>query len=75
MVSVPVSTPTVVEPPFETSTVTVDESSGLPALSVARARIVYVPFVGWPFQVTEYGAVVSVPSDVLPAKVHDQPEQ
>ena len=52
--AVAMSTDGVVAPALLTVTVTVDESVVLPTLSVARATIVYVPFAGWLFHVTEY---------------------
>ncbi len=74
-----VAVPTVTPPDDEllaTTTVTVDESVVLPALSVARATIVYVPFAGCEFHVTEYGEVVSgLPIVVPEANEHDQPAQ
>ena len=59
---------------LSTVTVTVEESVVLPTLSVARAMIVYVPFVGWLFQFTEYGATVE-PIAVPTAQVHVKPAQ
>jgi hypothetical protein len=57
-----------------TVTVTVDESVVLPTLSVARAMIVYVPFVGWLFQFTVYGEP-DEPIAVPVAQVHVKPAQ
>jgi hypothetical protein len=65
-----------VGPVLSTVTVRSDESLVLPTLSVARATIVYVPSLGWPFQVTAYGPVESGAPIVVPAeKLQLEPAQ
>ena len=46
----------------------------MPTLSVACAMIVYVPFVGWPFQFTVYGEPAE-PIAVPVPQVHVKPAQ
>ena len=58
---------TLLGPVLSTVTVRSAESVVFPTLSVARATMVYVPSAGWPLHVTEYGAVESGASIVVPA--------
>jgi hypothetical protein len=58
---------TLLGPVLSTVTVRSAESVVFPTLSVARATMVYVPSGGCPLHVTEYGAVASGASIVVPA--------